>query len=94
MYVIQSKCGGWAHELLRWQFGLDMMVTRPVNVAQVHDWCISYDLSETIMVLMSAEGLYKKSKIQETSVAASQPPDKDRWMQRCQVPAKDHQGFS
>ena len=56
MYVIQSKCGGWAHELLRWQFGLDMMVTRPVNVAQVHDWCISYDLSETIMVLMSAEG--------------------------------------
>ena len=56
MYVIQSKCGGWAHELLRWQFGLGMMVTRPVNVVQVCDWCISYDLSEMIMVLMSAEG--------------------------------------
>ena len=74
MYVIQSKCGGWAHELLRWQFGLDMMVTRPVNVAQVHDWCISYDLSETIMVLMSAEGLYKKPIFQGISVGASLPP--------------------
>ena len=52
--------------LLRWQFGLvGMMVTRPVKVVQVRDWCILYDLSETIMVLMSAEGLYNKSIFQE-----------------------------
>ena len=61
--------------LLRWQFGLlGMMVTRPVKVVQVCDWCISYDLSETIMVLMSAEGLYKKPIFQRISVGASLPP--------------------
>ena len=51
-----------------------MMVTRPVKVAQVRDWCISYDLSETIMVLMSAEGLYNKPIFQGISVVASLPP--------------------
>ena len=61
--------------LLRWQFGLlGMMVARPVKVAQVRDWCISYDLSETIMVLMSAEGLYNKPILQGISVVASLPP--------------------
>ena len=51
-----------------------MMVTRPVKVVQVCDWCISYDLSETIMVLMSAEGLYKKPILQGISVGTSLPP--------------------
>ena len=50
------------------------MVTRPVKVVQVRDWCILYDLSETIMVLMSAEGLYKKPILQRISVGPSLPP--------------------
>ena len=35
------------------------------------NWLVLYDQSEIIKVLMSAEELYKKSKIQESSVAAS-----------------------
>ena len=37
-----------------------------------------YDQSEKIKMLMSAGGLYKKSKIQENLVIASHPPAEDR----------------
>ena len=59
------------------------------------NWLVLYDQSEIIKVLKSARGLYKKSEIEEISVAARQSPDKDSWMQRCKLPAEEeHQVWS
>ena len=46
------------------------------------NWLVLYDQSEIIKNIMSAEGIYNKSKIQENLVAARQPSVKYRWMQR------------
>ena len=42
------------------------------------NWLVLYDQSEIIKMLMSARGVYKKSKIQAISVTAGPPPKLDR----------------
>ena len=55
------------------------LLARSSNIWQVTpNWFTLGNLSETNMELMSAGGLYKKSKMQAISVAACLPPPVDR----------------